>query len=116
LLIGLNLGGLGFAGVTRHGGKNMGRALVRRPGRNEQGRHLLFGNPIPGDKECAEIALEASVDAAKTPFGLSLSKGERGFCGVTSPNRGIKNKEYAQTIADYFMSKYLTQLPSNTWP
>jgi hypothetical protein len=27
--------------------------------------------------------LETSVDAAKTPFGLSLSKGEGGFCGVT---------------------------------
>jgi hypothetical protein len=29
------------------------------------------------------ITLETSVDAAKSPFGLSLSKGERGFCGVT---------------------------------
>jgi hypothetical protein len=63
----------------------MGRASARPPGRNEQGRHLLFGNPFPGDKECAEIILETSVDAAKTPFGLSLSKGERGFCGVTQP-------------------------------
>jgi hypothetical protein len=29
------------------------------------------------------MTLETSVDAAKNPFGLSLSKDERGFCGVT---------------------------------
>jgi hypothetical protein len=34
--------------------------------------------------------MESSVDAAKTPFGLSLSKGERGFCGVTHGGAFVK--------------------------
>jgi hypothetical protein len=34
--------------------------------------------------------LETSVDASKIPFGLSLSKGERGFCGVTHWARSRK--------------------------
>ena len=52
--------------------------------------------------------LETSVDAAKTPFGLSLSKGERGFCGVTHWVRSRKPLVLRQALKKQPFTHYFS--------